>query len=170
MLKFNTDKCFVLHIGKHNPENKYIFSSSTLKTTDKEKDLGVIFNRGLDFSDAISAFVSKAKSCLFWFLRNTLSRDPDVMVRAYKSIVRPHLEYCAQVWSPKARHGNWGTILEIEDVQRTFTRMVSGMDGLSYEERLKKLKLTTLFERRMRGDLIETYKILNKISLLGPLI
>ena len=167
LLKFNTDKCFVLHIGKHNPENKYIFSSSTLKTTDKEKDLGVIFNRGLDFSDAISAFVSKAKSCLFWFLRNTLSRDPDVMVRAYKSIVRPHLEYCAQVWSPKARHGNWGTILEIEDVQRTFTRMVSGMDGLSYEERLKKLKLTTLFERRMRGDLIETYKILNKKTNYG---
>ena len=62
LLKFNVSKCFVLHIGKHNPGNNYIFSSSTLKTIEKEKDLGVIFNKGLDFSDAISAFVSKAKS------------------------------------------------------------------------------------------------------------
>ena len=167
LLNFNVSKCFVLHIGKYNPENSYNFGSSVLKTTDKEKDLGVIFNRKLDFSDAILAFVSKAKSCLFWFLRNTLSRDRDVMVRTYKSVVRPHLEYCCQVWAPKPRHGNWGTILEIESVQRTFTRMVDGMDGLSYSERLKKLKLTTLLERRMRGDLIETFKILKSKTNYG---
>ena len=57
--------------------------------------------------------------------------------------------------------------MEIESVQRTFTRVVKGMDGLSYHERLKKLGLTTLLERRMRGDLIESFKILNGLNNYG---
>ena len=89
------------------------------------------------------------------------------MLKAYKSIVRPHLEYCCQAWSPNARHGNWGIIMEIESVQRTFTRLIKGMDSLPYHERLRKLGLTTLLERRMRGDLIETFKILNRLNNYG---
>ena len=52
LLKFNVSKCFVLHIGKSNPRNAYDFSKSVLKSIDKEKDLGVFFNKRLDFSDA----------------------------------------------------------------------------------------------------------------------
>ena len=81
------------------------------------------------------------------------------MKTAYKSLIQNHLEYCGQVWAPKTRHGNWKTILDIEAVQRTFTRIVDEMENLSYENRLKKLGMTTLLERRMRGDLIETFKI-----------
>ena len=167
LLHFNLDKCMVLHIGKSNPHNSYMFSGSILKQTEKEKDLGVTFNKKFNFTDTICASVSKAKSCLFWLLRNTISREPDMMKRAYSSIVRPHLEYCCQAWAPKAKYGNWGNILEIEGVQRTFTRMVEGMDSLPYEERLKKLGMTTLLERRMRGDLIETFKILNGYTNYG---
>ena len=161
LLRFNLEKCMVLHIGKSNPHHCYNFSGSILKSTEKEKDLGIIFNGKLNFEDAIRAFITKAKSCMFWFLRNTISRNPEVMKKGFNTVVRPHLEYCCQVWSPKARHGNWGLILEMEGVQRTFTRMIDGMDDLSYKERLQKLGLTTLLERRMRGDLIETFKILN---------
>ena len=71
------------------------------------------------------------------------------------------------MWSPKRRHGNWKTILDIEAVQRTFTRLVSGMSDLSYEQRLKSLGMTTLFERRMRGDLIEAFKIINGFNNYG---
>ena len=89
------------------------------------------------------------------------------MKTAYKSLVRHNLEYCCQVWAPKACHGNWKTILDIEAVQRTFTRVIDGMSDLNYEQRLKKLGLTTLLERRMRGDLIETFKILNGFNDYG---
>ena len=49
--------------------------------------------------------------------------------------------------------------MSIEKVQRKFTRLVYDIGTLSYGARLKSLKLTTLAERRMRGDLIETFKV-----------
>ena len=167
LLKFNMDKCKVLHMGKSNPKNKYIFLDSELVTCNTEKDLGVIFSEKCNFHDHIYSSISKAKSCLAWLLRNTLSREAYVMKTAYKSLVRHNLEYCSQVWAPKARHGNWKTILDIEAVQRTFTRVIDGMSNLNYEQRLKQLGLTTLLERRMRGDLIETFKILNGLNNYG---
>ena len=51
-------------------------------------------------------------------------------------------------------------MLALEKVQRRFTRMIPGMKSLLYEERLKNLGLYLLEFRRMRGDLIETYRIL----------
>ena len=48
----------------------------------------------------------------------------------------------------------------MERVQKRFTRMLPGMEGISYEERLEKLGLFSLERRRLRGDLIEVYKIM----------
>ena len=167
MLCFNVEKCKVLHIGKSNPQNQYVFLDSVLKTCTEEKDLGVLFNEKLTFHDHIYASISKAKSSLAWFSRNIISRDPYVMKTAYKTMVRHNLEYCCQAWAPRARHGNWKTILDIEAVQRTFTRLIDGMSDLSYKQRLQKLGMTTLLERRMRGDLIECFKILNGFNNYG---
>ena len=77
------------------------------------------------------------------------------MLQLYKSLVRPHLEYANQLWAPYlVKHTT-----AIENVQRRMTRMIPGMSGLDYEERLRSLELPTLAYRRLRGDLIETYKI-----------
>ena len=84
-----------------------------------------------------------------------------MLIPFYKAFVRPHLEYAVQVWAPTTRQGNCGIIMEIEDCQRQFNRIIEGMGPLSYRRRLQRLRLTTLLERRMRGDLIETYKIIN---------
>ena len=89
------------------------------------------------------------------------------MITIYKSLIRPHLEYCVQLWSPVAKHGNWQLIMSIENVQRRFTRLIDGVGLMTYEERLKKLGLTTLLERRARGDLIETFRIVNGIANYG---
>ena len=71
-------------------------------------------------------------------------------------LVRPHLKYCIQVWSP-----HWqGDIKLVEGVPRRATKIVPELKHLSYEERLERLGLTTLRERRIRGDMIETYKIM----------
>ena len=102
-----------------------------------------------------------------WVMRVMINKRKDVMVQLYKSLVRPHLEYCVQLWSPTPKHGNWGLILRIEDVQRDFTRQIYGLGHLSYKDRLDTLGLTTLVERRARGDLIETYKIFKRIANYG---
>ena len=70
--------------------------------------------------------------------------------------VRPHLEYAHASWSPWTQ----ADIQTLEQVQKRFTRQVSGIGSLSYEERLERLGLTTLQARRERGDMIETYKII----------
>ena len=89
------------------------------------------------------------------------------MVNIYKSLVRPHLEYCVQLWSPSPRHGNWNLIMKLEDVQRQYTRLIDGVGLLKYEDRLNRLGLTTLLERRARGDLIEAFRIQSGIANYG---
>ena len=84
-----------------------------------------------------------------------------MLIPFYKAFVRPHLEYAVQVWARTARHRNWGIIMEIEDCQRKFMRIIEGMGLLPYRQRLQHLRLATVLEHRMHGDLIETFKIIN---------
>jgi ribonuclease P/MRP protein subunit RPP40 len=52
----------------------------------------------------------------------------------------------------------------LEGVQRRATKLVVGMREKSYEERLKFLDMTTLETRRVRGDLIEVFKIMKGLE------
>ena len=70
-----------------------------------------------------------------------------VEISIYVSLVRPHLEYAVQAWNPNLQ----GEIDKIERVKRT-TRIPFGFEKLVYEERLKRLCLTCLKDRRLRGD------------------
>ena len=78
----------------------------------------------------------------------------------YKTLVRPHVEYCVSAWNP---HYIKDKKL-IEKVQRRCTKMINNMEGKTYDERLQCLKLWTLEERRNRQDLIEVLKICNGLS------
>ena len=66
-----------------------------------------------------------------------------------------------------ASHGKWSLILELEGVQRSSTCMIDGVGLMTYRDRLYKLKLTTLLERRVRGDLIEMFKIQKRFVSYG---
>jgi len=74
----------------------------------------------------------------------------------YKTYVRPHLEYCVQAWTPQLQKDKKC----LEKVQRRATRMVKRFNKLPYETRLRKLGIYSLDRRRLRGDLIETFKII----------
>ena len=84
--------------------------------------------------------------------------DNEIFLNLYPVLVRPLLEYCVQVWSPyKQKY-----IDLIEGVQKRATKLVPGLRNKSYDQRLKYLGLTKLVERRFRGDMIETFKILTE--------
>ena len=68
------------------------------------------------------------------------------MLWVYKTLVRPHLEYCVQLWNPMPEHGNWATIIKIKGIQWCFTRMIDDIGLLPYSEHIKILGLTTLIE------------------------
>ena len=163
LLRFNVKdgKCNVLHIGSKNPKVKYIMNGEILPQIESEKDLGVHTDNNLDWSVHIETCVNKANSMVGWVKRSLFCRNKFVMLNVYKTLIRPHIEYAVQAWNLPAIRGNWKHILLMEDVQRTFTRLIDGIGILPYRTRLKILQLTTLLERRMRGDLIETFKILS---------
>ena len=169
LLKFNTEdlKCKVLHVGKNNPQIDYNLNGLSLPKSSEEKDLGVIISKQLTWESHISMAINKAMSVMGWVSRNIISKEKSVMLNIYKSLIRPNLEYCVQLWNLTARHGNWSTILSIEKVQRDFTRRISGLGLLSYKDRLSELGLTTLLERRARGDLIECFKIYRGFNNYG---
>ena len=78
----------------------------------------------------------------------------------YTTYVRPILEYAAPAWSPYLVKDK----TKLEKVQRFATRLVPELRGMSYEERLRELNLTSLEDRRVRGDMITTFKILKGID------
>jgi hypothetical protein len=151
-LKFNVDKCKVLYCGRNNTNFKYKLSSGVLEVITEERDLGVVFNEQFNFNSFILSMISKANQKIGWVMRNIISRDAYVITTVYKTLIRPHVEYCTQAWAPVARHGNWNFILKLEGIQRKITRIINGLGELNYKQRLEKLGLTTLLERRMRGD------------------
>ena len=99
--------------------------------------------------------INKANSIMGIIRRVFTHLDHEIFNKLYKGIVRPHLEYANPVWSPSLRKN----IIAIENVQRRATKCIPGMKDLEYKDRLIQLKLPTLVYRRLRGDMIETYKI-----------
>ena len=171
LLEFNSDKCKVLHVELNDNEHlDYVLNGKNLKKTEQEKDLGVLTSGTLLWNDQIESCISKANQMLCWISRNLISREKSLMLRVYKTLIRPHLEYCVQLWNPAVEHGNWFLILRMKSVQRRFKRMIEEVGLLPYSERLQILQLTTLAERRSRGDLIEVYKANKGLSQLASVL
>jgi len=85
--------------------------------------------------------------------RSIVYKRQDIMLCLYKTLVRPHLEYCTAAWSPQYIKDK----VLLEHVQRRFTRIIPVLKELPYADRLNKLKLWTLEERRVRADLIQVF-------------
>jgi len=98
---------------------------------------------------------SKANKVLGMIRRQFQNLDKASFLILYKGFIRPHLEYAVQAWSPYLKKD----IEHLEKVQRKATKLVQGLASMSYEKRLEALKLTSLEKRRLRGDLIEVFKL-----------
>jgi len=167
-MNLNTNKCKVMHIGSSNQNNNYFIDDGTgsniqLCETACEKDLGVYISSDLSWTRHIQDITARANRILGMLKRTFTSRDPIIWKKLYTSLVRPNLEFAVQVWNPYLEKD----INMIERVQRRATK-IAKLDCRNYNERLKILELTTLKERRIRGDLIELYKLNKGFEVLHP--
>ena len=167
-LRFNAKKCKIMHLGNKNNEETYLMKDNLtevdLEKTECEKDLGVHVDPSLKFSKHCEKATNKANRLLGMIRRSFDSIDSESMTYLFKGLVRPHLEYANCVWSPI----NKTDCNLIENVQRRATKLVPDIRDLEYEERLKQLNLPSLAYRRLRGDLIETYKLTHNLYNMDP--
>ena len=96
--------------------------------------------------------------------RSFIVRDKNIILQLYKSLVWPHLKYSIQAWRPHFQKD----IELLEGVQKRATKLISDLEDKSYEDRLLCLNPTTLETRRLRGDLIEVFKIFKGFDNLDP--
>ena len=161
---FNVDKCSIMHLGFNNPlynyqmfdpsQNKYV----PLKTTVLERDLGVLVDNQLKFSKHISTQVNKANRILGLIRRSYTFLDAFSFKKLFISLVRPHLEYCNSICRPRYK----GDEQLIESVLRRASKLLPGLSDLTYENRLRHLKIPSMLYRSKRGDMIETFKWFNR--------
>ena len=157
---FNLAKCYHMRLGQRPITHQYYLSDSNgtphyLNSVDTEKDLGILLDRELSFEQHISKIIKTANAVLGTIKRTFSTLTPGTFTLLYKALVRSHLEFGQEIWSPsKKRHIN-----QLEKVQRRATRLVSSIKHLPYKERLKRLKLPSLTHRRLRGDVIMMFKI-----------
>ena len=161
----NTLKCKIMHIGKNNRRQVYTLpiNASTrtpLSVTNEERDLGVIITPDMKFSVQASHAASKANSLLGMLKHTFMSRDVVTWTTLYRTYVRPHIEFAISAWNPFLKKD----AMTLEKVQRRATKIPTSLKGLDYEERLTRMNLTTLELRRVRGDLIQMFKVLNGLE------
>ena len=163
-LKFNVNKCGVMHYGRQAVPNTYNMrdgaSRTNLEVKEEEKDLGVTFDPTLKFSKHVGVVASKANRIVGLVRRTFNFMDSDMFRTLHKALIRPHLEYGNCVWSPMLKQD----ISKIEKVQRRATKMVPQLYDLPYIVRLEQLNLPTLAYRRLRGDMIQVFKIIHGFS------
>ena len=146
-----------MHVGRSNPKYDYQLNNNTLEETVLEKDLGIYVTPDWKPNAHVAKVAAKANSMIGRINRTFSYMDVDMFKAIYPSMIRSHMEYAVQAWSPQtAREINL-----LEQVQRRATRLVGSLRNSSYETRKEILGLTPLHVRRTRGDLIEVFKIMH---------
>ena len=158
---FNSSKFQLLRIGpnKELKQDTLLFTNDmkeALAPADNVRDLGIQMDSEVNFNVQRSLAINKTKRKMNWVLRTFRSREPYVMLTLWKTLIRPHLDYCSQLWAPSNLPG---PLKEQEEPLRCFTKRIKGCWQMSYWERLRHLNLNSTQRRVERYRAIYMWKV-----------
>ena len=157
-VKFNVSKCNVLHLGT-TKQYTYFLCGTAIQPAQSVRDLGVVIDQDLKFHEHTSLVTNKANRVLGLIKSSFAYLDSNMLVRLYKSMVRPILEYGNIIWGPHYLMDQ----KKVETIQRRATKLVISLHNNDYGIRLTELRLPSLNYRRQRGDMILLYQIFNSL-------
>ena len=160
-MKFNVAKCHSMRVTRHQHHKQILFDYSlhnqTLENVQSAKYLGITITDNMDWGQHVSEISSKATKTLGFLRRNLAFAPRSTKEVAYKTLVRPKLEYAAPIWSPNLKL----QINQIEKVQRTAARWTCRrwQNTSSVGEMLDELDWPSLEARRDQSSLLLFHKI-----------
>ncbi|KAK4830797.1 LOW QUALITY PROTEIN: hypothetical protein QYF61_013630 [Mycteria americana] len=99
LMRFNKAKYKVLHMGRGNPQYQHRLGDEGIESSPEEKGLGVLIDEKMDMNLQCALAAQKPNHILGCIKRSVEGGDFPL----YSALVRPHLEYCIQLWSPQYR-------------------------------------------------------------------
>ena len=159
-MEFNSPKFECLRYGNNSgiKENSSYTTPTgdPIKIVESAKDLGITMSSSGTFRKQISNVTNTASQLCGWVLRTFKTRQRIPMLMLWRSLIRPKLEYCCQLWSPTQK----GDIQNLEQVQRSFIRKIAGVQQLSYWQQLRELSMYSLERRRERYMILYVWRIM----------
>ena len=163
-MKFNISKCFIMNVTHQRKfvPHEYHLGDSILQVVSNHPYLGVNLSNNLSWASHINQTVNKANSVLGLLKRNLWNCSSRTKEIAYKTIVRPRLDYCSSVWDPYQKvHQD-----SLEKVQRRAARFVTKeyRHTCSVTKMLQNLGWETLQDRREKSRLLTLFKETHNIT------
>ncbi|XP_041325762.1 triadin isoform X3 [Pyrgilauda ruficollis] len=156
LMKFNNAKCEVLHLVWGSPKNNFRLGREWKEASAGEKDLGLLVDERLDMTQQCVLEVKKAVCILGCSKSSVASTSKEVILSLYSALVRPQLEYCVQDWEPEHKKD----VDMLEQVQKGVIKLSTGLEHISYEDRLREMGQFSLEKRRLRRYLITVFQYL----------
>ena len=101
IMRFNMAQCKAPHFGQGNSQYQHMQGNKAIESSPAKKDLEVLMDENLDPSRKSVLAAQKANCILGCIKRSIASRSWEVILSCCSALVRPHLEYCIQLWSPQ---------------------------------------------------------------------
>ena len=167
-MDFNVSKCFSMTVtlNRNIIHSTYHINGVPVENLDSYKYLGVYISSKMQWNKTVDHMIGKANKTLGLLKRNFSSCSSHIKEKLYLSLVRPHLEYSCEVWSPSTKDLKH----RLEMVQRHAARFVKNdyQQTASVTAMLKELNWDTLESRRTRFQLKYVHKMLSNQVALNP--
>lgn len=162
-MSFNSKKCTVMHHGDTNSKRQYFLTENDGQKTQisqsaKERDLGVWITPGVIQAAQVTAMCCRAKFILFKLKKAFVFFNKPIVNLLYKALVRPQIEFAIPAWMPTRKKD----LQRLDNVQRLASKLVPSLRHLDAQAREAALGWMNLSDRRVRGDLIQLFKIVRK--------